>query len=196
MKILIISNKSEIGYKMTVKLSEVHEIIFVSKNKRIADKLKENKNIKVINTDIASTYNCEKLYKKVGDEVDAVINYLDMVSPQRFTEEKIDNDLDLIDINVKSVHTLTKLFLTSFVKRDNGIIINTCFDNSNIKSFNVTYDASKSYLTSLTFAIKEELRRKKSNVKVHFLVLDDINNNNMILDKLYREEKSVLKGKN
>lgn len=191
MKILIISNKSEIGYKMTMKLSKQCEIIFVSKNKRITDKLKDNKNIKIINTDIASTYNCEKLYKKVCDDIDVVINLLDMVTPQKFTEDKIDNDLDLIDINVKSVHTLTKLFLTSFEKKNKGIIINTCFDNSNIKSFNATYNASKCYLTSLTFAIKEELRRKKSNVKIHFLVLDDINKSEKSFNKLFKEFKNI-----
>lgn len=186
MKILIVNNKSEIGYKIASKLSEHKEIIFVSKNKRMIDKFKDNKQITTINTDVASTYNCEKLYQKICNDVGVVINCLDMVSPQKFTEEKIDNDLDLIDMNLKSVHTLTKLFLESFVKNNKGMIINICFDNSTIKSFNATYNATKAYLSSLTFAIKEELRRQQNDVQIHFLVLDDINSIDKKLSKAFK----------
>ena len=32
---------------------------------------------------------------------------------------KIDDDLDLIDLNIKATHTLTKLFLKSFKEKNN-----------------------------------------------------------------------------
>ena len=37
---------------------------------------------------------------------------------------KIDKEMDMIDLNIKAYHILTKLFLKDFVKRDYGRILN------------------------------------------------------------------------
>ena len=76
----------------------------------------------------------------------------------------------MIDVNIKAVHILTKVFLKDMIKKDSGYILNV----SSSASFQAgplmsTYYASKSYVTKLTVAIYEELRRKKSNVHVSCL---------------------------
>ena len=76
----------------------------------------------------------------------------------------------MIDLNVITYHILTKLFLQDFVKRDNGRILNVAssaaFEPGPLMA---TYYATKSYVYNLSMAIYEELRREKSNVKIHIL---------------------------
>ena len=65
---------------------------------------------------------------------------------------------------------ITKLFLKDMIRRNNGYILNV----SSSASFQAgplmaTYYASKAYVTRLTVAIYEELRRKKSKVHVSCL---------------------------
>ena len=73
----------------------------------------------------------------------------------------------MIDVNIKAVHTLTKLFLQKFRQRNKGFILNV----ASIAGFMAgpefsSYYASKSYVINLTKAIHEELRVEKSNVYI------------------------------
>ena len=84
----------------------------------------------------------------------------------------------MIDLNVKCVHVLTKLFLNDFVKRDSGYILNV----SSSASFQpgplmATYYSTKSYVYSLTLALYEELRRTNSKVHVSCLCPGPVNTN-------------------
>ena len=73
----------------------------------------------------------------------------------------------MVDLNIKTVHTLTKLFLKDFIKKDKGYILNVAssaaFQPGPLMG---AYYASKSYVLHLTEAIYEELRRNKSNVYI------------------------------
>ena len=76
----------------------------------------------------------------------------------------------MIDVNVKALHILTKLYLKDMKKRDSGIILNVAssaafFPGPLLSS----YYASKSYVYKLSLAINEELNRCKSNVKISVL---------------------------
>ena len=65
----------------------------------------------------------------------------------------------------KTVHTLTKLFLKDFVKKDKGYILNVASSAAFMPGpLMATYYATKAYVLHLTESINEELRRKKSNV--------------------------------
>ena len=73
----------------------------------------------------------------------------------------------MIDLNIKAVHILTKLFLAEFEERNSGYIMNVAsiagFLSGPLMS---TYYATKGYVLKFTTAIYEELRRKKSNVHI------------------------------
>ncbi len=73
----------------------------------------------------------------------------------------------MINVNIKALHILTKLFLRDFRKRDHGRILNVAssagFMTGPLMS---SYYASKNYVVRLTLAIREELRRAGSNVKI------------------------------
>ena len=73
----------------------------------------------------------------------------------------------MINLNIKTYHILTKLFLQDFIKKDYGYILNVCSSAGFMAGPKLsTYYATKNYVTKLTMAINEELRKEKSNVVI------------------------------
>ena len=73
----------------------------------------------------------------------------------------------MIDVNIKAVHVLTKLFLKDFVKHNRGFVLNV----ASIAAFApgplmATYYATKTYVLNITNSIAEDLRNQKSNVYI------------------------------
>ena len=128
MKVLITGASSGIGKEFAKQLSEQgHDLILVARRKKKLEQLaKELKtNVEIIDLDISSTYNCMQLYNKVKKEkIDILINNAGFGLFGKFDETKLDTELDMVDLNIKTVHTLTKLFLKDFKKRDTGYILN------------------------------------------------------------------------
>ena len=84
-----------------------------------------------------------------------------------FSETSFDKELDMIDLNIKAYHILTKLFLQDFIKRDYGRILNVASMAGFMPGpYMATYYATKSYVVNLSLAIYEELKKDKSNVKI------------------------------
>ena len=82
----------------------------------------------------------------------------------------------MIDVNVRAVHILTKLFLRDFIRRDSGIILNVASSAGFMPGpLLSTYYATKNYVLRLSEAIYEELRRKKSKVKISVLCPGPVN---------------------
>lgn len=128
MKALVTGASSGIGREMAKILSDMgYDLILVARRKKKLEELKKQLTTKVtiINLDISSTYNCMKLYDKVKKEdIDIVINNAGFGLFGEFTETSLDKELDMIDTNIKAVHTLTKLFLKDFKEKDSGYILN------------------------------------------------------------------------
>ena len=75
--------------------------------------------------------------------------------------------MDMIDLNIKAYHILTKLFLKDFVKRDYGRILNVASMAGFMPGpYMAIYYATKNYVVSLSLAIYEELKKDNSNVKI------------------------------
>ena len=168
---LITGASSGIGRDMARVLSKKgYDLILVARRKDRLEELKEelNTNVEIIAMDISSTFNCMKLYNKVKkQDIDILINNAGFGIFGDFTSGKLDDDLDLIDLNVKSLHTLTKLFLKDFKEKNKGYILNVASSAAFLPGpLMATYYASKSYVLSLTSSINEELRRENSNVYI------------------------------
>ena len=102
-----------------------------------------------------------------------------------FNSTSLEKELDMINVNIKAVHILTKLFLKDFIKKDKGYILNV----ASIAAFQAgplmaTYYSSKAYVLRLTLSIYEELRRLKSNVKVSVLCPGPVDTNFKISNQL------------
>ena len=94
-------------------------------------------------------------------------------------ETDLDTELKMIDLNIRAVHILTKLFLKDMIKKDNGRILNVASSAGLLKGGPLmsTYYATKSYVVSFSLAIYEELRRKNSNVKISVLCPGPVDTN-------------------
>lgn len=174
MKALITGASSGLGADMArILVDDGYEVILVARRKSRLEKLKKElgDRAKIIVKDISSTYNCMELYKEVkGEDIDILINNAGFGMCSYFDEESLDRQLDMVDLNVKSLHTLTKLFLKDFIKKDKGYILNVASSAGFMPGpLMATYYATKSYVLSLSSALYEELRRKGSNVSISCL---------------------------
>ena len=174
MKALITGASSGIGRDMAKVLSNMgYDLILVARRKNRLEELKEtlHTNVTIIPLDISSTYNCAKLYEKVKNEdIEILINNAGFGLYGEFTETNVDQELDMIDLNMKSTHLLTKLFLKDFKKKNKGYILNVASIASYLPGpMMATYYATKAYVRSLSEAINYELKVQNSNVYVGVL---------------------------
>ncbi len=124
--------------------------------------------VRIFAHDLSKVDECKKLFEEVSRvNVDVVVNSAGFGVFGSFDETDLDDELKMIDVNIKAVHVLTKLFLQKFKQKNRGFILNV----ASIAGFMAgpqfsSYYASKSYVIQLTRAIHEELRYIKSNVYV------------------------------
>ena len=171
MKALITGASSGLGADMARILADKgYELILVARRKTKLEKLQKElgDKVQIEIMDISSTFNCMKLYNKYKkDDIDILINNAGFGIYGEFTTTSIDKELDMIDINIKTVHTLTKLFLNDFKKKNKGYILNVASSAAFLPGpLMASYYASKAYVLNLTTAINEELRQTGSDVYV------------------------------
>ena len=122
MKVLITGASSGMGRDMAKYLSSFdYKLILVSKDKKNLDKIfKDDKNvIATYGYNLIKEEDCIELYNKVKDEnIDILINNAGFGDAGKFTETSLDKEMDMIDLNIKAYHILTKLFLKDFTKRN------------------------------------------------------------------------------
>lgn len=175
MKALITGASSGIGYDIAFELSNKgYDIIAVARNMEKLEKLKNEckTNVKIIPMDLSEEQNVFKLYEQVKNEdIDILVNDAGFGVFGKFTDTEMHKELNLIEVNVKALHILTKLFLKDMVKRDSGRILNVSSIAGIMPSgpMMTSYYASKAYVLSLTRGIHTELKKMKSNVKISVL---------------------------
>lgn len=174
MRALITGASSGMGRDMAKILAKRgYELILVARREDRLNQLAASLPVKcrVIAADISDAEECKLLYQAVkGDDLEIVINNAGFGMVGSFTQTNLDDELRMIDTNIRAVHILTKLFLQDFIKKDRGYILNVCSSASFLPGpLMATYYATKNYTLRLTQAIQEELRHKKSSVKVSAL---------------------------
>jgi len=172
MKALITGASSGLGKDFAFKLSNMgYDLILVSRNKKELNEVASNlkTNVQIETYDLSNEENCIKLFNK-HKKIDLLINNAGFGLFGEFSKINLDKELNMIDLNVKAVHILTKLYLKEMIKRDSGRILNVASTAAFLPGpLMSTYYSTKSYVYELTTAIFEELRRIKSNVKVSVL---------------------------
>lgn len=181
---LITGASSGIGQEFAKVLAEKgFNLILVARRKgRLSDLRREiintyNVKIRVLTADLSNEEECVKLYETVKKvKIDILINNAGFGLFGKFTETNLHRELEMIDVNIKAVHILTKLFVQDFAQRNYGFILNV----SSIAGFMAgplmaTYYASKNYVTQLTRAISQELKKDKKNVYLGVLCPGPVN---------------------
>ncbi|MFI3231689.1 MAG: SDR family NAD(P)-dependent oxidoreductase [bacterium] len=168
MKALITGASDGIGKEMAYILAkDGHEVIVVARNHRkLYERFKHLPNCRVIAMDLSITENCFKLYDMLRKEqIDILINNAGVGVLGEFSGTSLGEELSMIDLNVKALHVLTKLFLKDMQERNKGYILNVASIGAFFPSpLIASYYATKSYVLSLTLAIDKELRvSNKSN---------------------------------
>ena len=181
MKALITGASSGIGRDMARYLAQKGwDLILVARREdRIRELQKELKDVDVrcITLDVGRAEDCYRLYELTKtDGVDMLINNAGFGLAGEYVRADLDTELNMIDVNIKAVHILTKLFLRDFVARDRGFILNVASSAGFMAGpLLSTYYATKNYVLRLTEAIYEELRRKGSHVRVSALCPGPVN---------------------
>ena len=124
-----------------------------------------------IAADLTDENQCFRLYEQVKKyNIDILVNNAGFGVFGEFAETNLEQELDMLDVNIKAFHILFKLFLKDFIKRDCGFILNSAsmagfFPGPPFSS----YYASKAYIVRMTQAVAEELHARHSNVRVSML---------------------------
>ncbi len=127
--------------------------------------------VKCITADLACKEQCFALYEKVKKyEIDILINNAGFGVFGKFTETDAEQEMEMLDVNVRAFHILFKLFLRDFEKRGGGYILNTASAAGFLPGpWFSSYYASKAYIVRMTQAVAEELRVSRSSVSVSML---------------------------
>ncbi len=175
MKALVTGASSGIGMDMARYLSN-HlgiDLILVARREERLKKLKKElkTDVEIIALDLSDIKNVEKLYNQVKKEnIDILINNAGFGLFGEFHETDIDTELKMIALNINAVHYLTKKFLSDFLKKDKGYILNVASSAGFMAGPKLsTYYATKNYVLRLSQAIYEECKRAKSHVHISIL---------------------------
>ncbi len=180
MRALITGASSGIGRDIAINLSKKgYDLILVARDleKLNEVKTKLHTNVEVVSMDVSKAENCKELHEKYQD-IDILVNNAGFGDCGYFTKTSLDKELKMIDTNIVAYHVLTKLYLQDMKQRNSGKILNV----ASIAGFMpgplmATYYSTKAYVVRLSEAIREELRREKSNVQISILCPGPVNTN-------------------
>ena len=182
MKALVTGASSGIGREMAKYLDHLgYELIIVARSKEKLEQLAStlSKKPKIIVMDLMLESNIKSLYVLTKNEnIDILINNAGFGTFGTFTETELTTELEMIDLNIKTVHMLTKMFLKDMKKKDKGYILNVAstaaFQPGPLMA---TYYSTKAYVLRLTEAIYYELKKENSNVHISCLCPGPVDTN-------------------
>ena len=181
MKALITGASSGIGKEMAYYLDKLnYELILVARDEKALIEVKSKcQNAKIIALDLSKIENVQKLYEETKEEnIDFLINDAGFGLFGYFNETSLDKELNMINVNITALHTLTKLFLKDMINKNSGTILNVASSAGFFAGpYLSTYYATKNYVLKLTMAINEELRMLNSKVKIGALCPGPVDTN-------------------
>lgn len=174
MKALVTGASGGIGRDIALVLSRMgYDLILVSRDGEKLARVKKHLKtyVQIISADLSVEEECFALYEQVkAQNIDILVNNAGFGAFGHFWEVPLERELNMLDLNVRAVHILTKLFLEDFRKRDSGYILNVASAAGFMPGpLMATYYATKNYVLRLTEAIYEELRQDGSQVHISAL---------------------------
>ena len=177
MKVLLTGASSGIGKDMAKILNKKgYDLVLVARDEEklnsVKTELEKESNgnkIEIISMDLSIEENCLKLCNDVKD-VDILINNAGFGDCGAFSKTDLEKEIKMIKTNIVAYHILMKEYLKQMKERGSGKILNV----ASIAGFMpgplmATYYATKSYIVRLSEAVREELKKEKSNIKISIL---------------------------
>ena len=202
---LITGATSGIGKEITKILANVgYDLILVGRRQKRLDYMekyfskKYGTHVITYSYDLSEPENSYKLFENTKElEIDVVVNAAGFGKVGYATDSSLEDDVDMINTNITSLHILTKLFAGHMYS---GHILNV----ASIAAFQpgpflATYSATKSYVLSYSLAMNYELRRLGKDVKITTLCpgpvkteFDDVAGTNFNLKSISAKECAFL----
>lgn len=143
------------------------DIVIIARREDKLNELKEelkekyNAKVKIIVKDLTLPQAAIEIYNEVksdGIEIDYLINNAGFGGRGYFYKRPMELDLQMIQLNIVTLTTLTRLFLPDFVERNSGKILNVSSTAALMAGpLQAVYYASKAYVLSFSNAISQEL---------------------------------------
>ena len=172
LKALITGASSGIGREIARLLAaRGYELVIAARREDRLEELKRTLGVpcKIACTDLSVRTEAERLFEENRD-VDVLVNNAGFGVFGAFDETQLSRECEMLDVNIFALHILMKLYLAEFKKRGSGRILNVSSSASFFPGpMFSSYYASKAYVTRLSLAVREELRREKSPVTVSVL---------------------------
>ncbi|MBI9009275.1 MAG: SDR family oxidoreductase [Tenericutes bacterium] len=168
---LITGASSGLGKELAYIFAENNfNLVLVARRKELLDKLKvdlelKGIQVKVVVADLTDVLSCFELFDSVKDlDITYLINNAGFGNLGYFNDTNLNIELEMIDLNIKTVHILTKLFINNFVE---GTIVNIGSLAGYIPTpIHATYSSTKSYVNFFSRAVNYELKKQGKNVRV------------------------------
>ena len=132
----------------------------------------------IFTADLSKKSECLRLVKALeGRRVDLFINNAGFGDCGPFLQTELDKDLDMLSVNIRALHILTKKIGQQLYKQGFGALLNvgSCAGLMPAGPYMATYYATKAYVVSLTSALAQELREARSPVYVGCLCPGPVN---------------------
>lgn len=177
---------SGIGREFALQLSRIgYDLILISRNAKALNQLASSLPTKcqVIICDLSNEDDCLALTDRLKTfNLRILINnagFGDFGQFSKSNPQTLKKDLDMINVNIKALHIITKELLPGFIKRNEGYILNVASSAGLMPGgpYMATYYATKAYVTSLTSAIYQELKASGSRVHISMLCPGPVNTN-------------------
>ena len=166
--VLITGATSGIGYELAkIFAKNEHSLLLISREKTTLEKVKKELktypiDIEIFSSDLSKSNSANKILefvklKKIN--IDILINNAGFGLKGKFIETDLEKELNMIDLNVKALTSLTKLFIPILSKNKNSKILNVAstaaFQPGPLMA---VYYATKAYVLSFSNALYEELK--------------------------------------
>jgi len=168
---LITGGTSGIGYELArLFAKDGYNLILVARNKnRLAEvtaRLKQEFSVEItpLAKDLFNPYAAEEIYdktKEMGINIDVLVNDAGQGEWGPFVETDIERDLEIIQLNISSLVSLTKYFLQDMVSRGEGKILMLGSEaGTTPMPLLAVYAATKAFVLSFSAALVNELKDK------------------------------------
>lgn len=122
----------------------------------------EGVEVVTISTDLFIAGNAQEVYHQVSAlalQVEVLVNDAGQGVYGKFTDNELERELDIIQLNISSLVTLTKLFLKDMVSRGSGRILNVASVAGKAPGpYQAVYHGTKAFVHSFNEAIRNELK--------------------------------------
>ena len=174
---LITGATSGIGYELAKLFAEdSYNLILVARSEdqliSVSNQLMQDFNIDVIavKKDLFEASAAREIYELVRDkgiEIDVLVKNAGQGQWGRFADTSLERDLDIIQLNIASLLSLTKYFLPSMLARNEGKILQVGSEAGTTPiPLLAVYAATKAFVLSFSTALADELQDTNITITV------------------------------